>query len=263
MKSESKISYKEIIEELKLFQELLLEKKLEMSKRIDTAKTWAALGMNPEEIAVTIGIGPSSLANVFGTMNFTIFNSRRNNYHRKSLEEIKKYNKELLNEVNFYLKNKNLKIEENEYGLISGESIKILREEIEEAKKEKDDTKVEKMEQVIGQAAIIAISELIDEESNLMNSFDKENVDYNNIIAPNSKRLEYTTGTLKEIAKTESGRDMIQQAMNSKAIKDKYKNNPLYIYSSSLTGMKLEPRLERKYINEEEKKKNNKNNFSI
>lgn len=263
MKTETKISYKEIIEDLKIFQELLLEKKLEMSRRIDTAKTWAALGMSPEEIAVTIGLGPSSIANVFGTMNFSIFNSRRNNYYKKSLEDIKKYNRELLNEVNYYLNTKNLKVDTNEYGLISSESIKMLREEIEEAKKENNENKVEKMEQVIGQAAIIAISEIIDEESLLMKSINKEDIDFNNLIAPTSERLEYTSGTLKEIAKTESGRDLIQKAMNSKAIKDKYQNNPIYIYSSSLTGMKLKPSLEKKYITEEDKKKLNKQNFSI
>lgn len=268
MKKLNEINYLDALQKIEEYNLIKIEKKEEKSKRIDLAKTFLSLGMNPQEISILIGVGASSLANVFGTLKLTMFNTKKEDY-KITIEKIKEYNEQLISELNelFNTKNKNIEIKTNKNGLISKESIQILRDEIEESKKEKDEDSIKLMEDTIKQAAIIAVNNFFEEKTKILDNGFNVDSNLNNLKSPTNEEIDYTTGTLNEIAKTENGINLINEAMNSKAIQDKFKDNKLFIYSTYMTQLKLKPSIENKYEdeneNDEEVKKKNKNKLTM
>lgn len=245
MKNQSnQFTFEDAFKALIAHKEKQIEKNNELADRIIMAKTWMSLGMDPDQVSIILGRGAASLANVFGTMTFGSFKNNNTFGFKSSINEIEDYAKKLTLNVNdlFKKNGKSIKLDTSNK-FLSNIDLEIVRNQLNDD--DNDDELKEKLEDLTVQTTALAIVDYVKELEVVSDSTQSENLEMKGY------------KSLVEIAKFKNGEKLIQSALDSKAVREEFKNSKIGAFASIYANMipSLKPDIAKQYVSEEEKKK--------
>jgi hypothetical protein len=257
-KLSNSITYAEALEQLNEYRNKKANKNNELAERVDLAKSWVSMGMDPSQVAAILGVGAASLANVFGTMKFTMFKgSVMKNEYQETVKEIEKYTKVLITDINKYFEDTNKNIKFNpKSSFLSKSEVKVLAQEIDEAKQNKDEETKDKLEDLMAQTAALAVVSHIKEQTRLVKVTNGDNY---STLKP-SIALSESAATISEISKLDDGLNLLQGALNSSALKKEFSTNVIHSFASMYANINsgLKPNIMQQYVNEKKDDEKNK-----
>jgi uncharacterized protein YktA (UPF0223 family) len=246
-KVSNNFTFEDAFDSLIKHREKQVEKNNELADRIAMAKTWMSLGMDPDQVSIILGRGAASLANVFGTMKFSSFNNNNSFVFKSSVKEIEKYaNKLTLNVNDLFIKHKKSIKLDTSNKFLSDIDLKIVRNQLNDDNN--DEELKEKLEDLTTQTAALAVVAYVEE---LESAYDEKKS--NNLEMKGYK-------SLVEIAKFKNGEKMIQSALDSKAVREKFKNSKIGAFASVYADVRpsLTPDFYKQHVSAENKNKKEK-----
>lgn len=230
-----------------------IEKNNEIAERIMMAKTWVGMGMDPTQVAIILGQGAASLANVFGTMSFSSFKNIKSFKFESNINKIEEYAQRLTLNVNdlFKKNSKNIQLDTTTK-FLSSSDLKLIRTELDSIEEDDLDEELElksKLEDLTAQTAALAVVDYI-KDLNAIAKSNKTEINFDGFEMSGYK-------SLVEISKFKNGDNIIQAALDSSAVKKEFKNDKIGAFASVYANLipSLKPDIASQYVSESERKK--------
>jgi hypothetical protein len=106
------IDYESILNEFKKYQEKDNKKKREKAYRMDLAKRWVAMGMDPSQVQAILGVTLSNVMNIYKAFPKKVFKEDLEEIYKKSLDEVKNIYKATIDHV---VRNTHIKFSDEDF----------------------------------------------------------------------------------------------------------------------------------------------------